>query len=403
MYIFGLGSSPFLSVRFQIGVKNPKYVYLANSLIFFIEFFGKMARSYRLRALLNGRAIVAPVRDVSTLHRICLWLGTTGPQFVRVLLSYAMNCHRGRLPLRLVALVATASFVCLNVQRHAPTLSFTRPRVTTCDGAVIGLVRGRKWYLHGDDLVTQSIMATHDFEATLGSFIRHSLSVHRGIFVDIGANVGIMTMSALELGRRVVAVEALPSNARLLRCSVALNGYSRLLKLHTVPLSAPNREHEKYCVCRPIGNPSDGILVPESQISSHPLCSHKKCESMVKSSTIDQLNIADSVGLMKIDVEGFECSILSGAEELLRSSKKPCVIVAEFNPTLQNRNGCPIHHMIRFMASWNYHPFNFDHTRGTCALAKLTEEEVDAMDVPGSLHDICWKPGSDSLPEHCGA
>jgi len=261
-----------------------------------------------------------------------------------------------------------------------------------------GVLRGRTWYLHANDTISSSVLSTHDYDPGLGKFIRESLSAFTdGIFLDIGANVGVMTSSSLQVGRYVVAVEALTDNARLLQCSANLNGYSHLLTLHNRPLSNPQQVKTKYCVCRPPGNPSDGILVPQQEAPGHAFCSESDCESPLESTTIDHLNIVDPVAVMKIDVEGLECLALSGGHALLKSNLKPCVIVAEFNPGLQNENGCTIHDMTIEMASRDYRPYRF--LDSSCATGLLTADELYAMDRPGTVHNICWMPMSP--PRHC--
>lgn len=268
-------------------------------------------------------------------------------------------------------------------------------------------VDGNPWLFHSGDAITSTVKAKGTFEPAIGNLIRRQLSIADGMMVDIGANVGVMTSVALSLGREVVAVEALPDNANLLRCSADHNGWATLLKLHNTPLADPASKSERFCVCRPIGNPSDGILVPFTQFADHPFCggdqrktkgAMEHCAEEMKSITLDEIlgSGSNPIAFMKMDIEGNECRVLKGAAATLRGGN-PCTILTEYNPGLQQYTNCTLIDMIDHMKLLGYLPHTFQ--RQGCSLKELTSVQAGKMSAPGSVHNICWKPLL--VPKHC--
>lgn len=148
---------------------------------------------------------------------------------------------------------------------------------------------------------------------------RHNV---RGLFVDVGANIGTTTMFALvhQGFSEVVAIEPEPTNASLLAATAALNELStRVRIIRAAALDHTNGAHLKV---HP-GHSAKHKITAEEGIN-------------VPTVTLDSLHLG-SVGLLWIDAEGSEGQILAGARRLLRH-RPP--IVLEYNPTaLRARKG----------------------------------------------------------------
>jgi len=295
---------------------------------------------------------------------------------------------------------STTAYSCANLTK--------RPNET-----VVALIEGNPWFLHANDAITTAVLKHGGFEFELAKYIEEAFDASQdGIFVDIGANVGILTRVVLAAGRDVIAVEALPDNARLLHCSAYMNRWSNTLTVYNVPLTEPG-VHDTYCVCRPLGNPSDGILVPREKVLSetdplratHPLLcgtsdsqpEKNHCAEELVAITLDELKIKRPIAIMKLDVEGMECVALKGAASTLKTSR-PCTILAEFNPGLQKFSTCSIFDMAEYMAGEDYFPHAWEGMDG-CSNAVVTYDGLAARDVPGELHNLCWKPKI--MPAHC--
>ena len=264
------------------------------------------------------------------------------------------------------------------------------------DEGVLLSLQGTPWLFAKEDFITQAVQSTGSFEPDIFLMIQRQLNISlEGILVDIGANVGAMTSAALSMGRKVVAIEALPDNANLLWCSADNLDRTHLLNLYNVPLADPSKAPVSFCVCRPPGNPTDGVLVPKAkfaEVCSGLLKTDQRCDDELQAATLDDLRIADPIAVMKIDVEGNECRILKGSAATIRDSK-PCVVLSEFNPGLQIHSGCSIFEMADFMASIGYLPYNFPgESSGECSSTEITRDLMADMNVPGHLYNICWKP-----------
>ena len=202
--------------------------------------------------------------------------------------------------------------------------------------------RGVQHCLHGADAITEAILQHGQFEPNIAAEIVATMSraSNDSVFVDVGANVGVMTMAALAAGHNAIAIEALPGNVRLIHCSAALNGFNEQLQVHNVALTSPQHEgSDKYCVCGPPGNPSDGIMIPYEQRLTHPYCKETVkrdgCVAELTAVTMDTLlrDTTAPIGVLKADVEGFEYMVLKGATQTLKRLR-PCLIITEYNVLL---------------------------------------------------------------------
>jgi len=122
------------------------------------------------------------------------------------------------------------------------------------------------------------------------------------VVVDVGANVGLMTIRAARRGARVVAIEADPRLAARLKANVELNRLSSVRIVEAAATSAP------------------GVVtlhLPAPGAHNHgqaSLLHHGYLQGSVEvpGVPIDDLDLAD-VGLIKIDVEGAEGEVVRGA------------------------------------------------------------------------------------------
>jgi FkbM family methyltransferase len=130
------------------------------------------------------------------------------------------------------------------------------------------------------------------------------------LFVDVGANIGVYTIWAGELGAEVIALEPASDTFALLIENVALNGYSvKPIEAAAGAICGTTRfTSGQDCVNR---------LDPEGTVEA----------AMV---TIDSLIDDRIVAGMKIDVEGFEIEVLRGCERAL-SEHRIKLIQLEWN------------------------------------------------------------------------
>ena len=141
-----------------------------------------------------------------------------------------------------------------------------------------------------------------------------SMTPTGGIFVDVGANVGLYTCAmARHVGPdgRVVAFEPMSENLRCLDRNIELNGltnvcvYPAALSNHvgTVRLFVPPSHPGGPSAATEIRNPGDWKAVGIADVT-----------------TLDTVFDDERLDLMKIDVQGHEVAMLEGAQKVIQRS-----------------------------------------------------------------------------------
>jgi FkbM family methyltransferase len=130
-----------------------------------------------------------------------------------------------------------------------------------------------------------------------------------GTVVDVGANIGFITVRAARAARRVIAIEPHPVRFRYLKRNVALNGLTNVLCINCA-VGRAEGEIGLYDVDPTLGpRPLDVSTTP-----GRGKCYH------VPLRTLDSL--VQEADLVKIDVEGYEAEVLRGATDLLASGPR---------------------------------------------------------------------------------
>jgi len=140
------------------------------------------------------------------------------------------------------------------------------------------------------------------------------------VFLDVGANVGIYTLWALDCGSDVMAVEPHPQSIKRLRENLALNGCA----VDVVAAAVGER-------------PSTMFLTTELGGANH-IVDVPGLEEVVRVdvTTIDLATEGRRIDGVKIDIEGAEHRALLGAERVLREA---ALIQVEWNGKSQMNFG----------------------------------------------------------------
>ena len=133
-----------------------------------------------------------------------------------------------------------------------------------------------------------------------------------GVFIDVGANVGIYTIWAVELGAEVIALEPADDTFALLQENIALNGYQVTM------VQAAAGDH---CGTARFSAGMDSVnsLDPAGPVEAQLV-------------TVDSLIGDRHVTGMKVDVEGFEIDVLRGCARAL-AERRIGLIQLEWNET----------------------------------------------------------------------
>lgn len=143
---------------------------------------------------------------------------------------------------------------------------------------------------------------------------------NRGVFLDVGANIGTSSLPALQYFERVIAVEAEPRNAKLMRANAALNGLGdRVTVVEAACSNAPGTVE---------------LRLSAGGHGGHAVRTAKPGSTMlpVRATTMD-LVVAEQglrpedIGLVWMDVEGYEDKVVAGAAAIVAAGV-PMVIEA---------------------------------------------------------------------------
>jgi len=136
-------------------------------------------------------------------------------------------------------------------------------------------------------------------------------------FLDLGAHIGYFSLLAASMGNPVIAIEALPANADLLRRNVSLNGYPNVRVIEAVA-----------------GIGGDVGMVTEGRNSGS---AYTRPGGSVRSRLLSDLLGKVRPNFLKVDVEGDEYKVLATSPDVLHHARAILVEVSE--EQLQRQSG----------------------------------------------------------------
>jgi FkbM family methyltransferase len=151
--------------------------------------------------------------------------------------------------------------------------------------------------------------------------------------VDVGANIGHLSLLAsgrVGPGGRVLAVEANPQTASILRKNVERNGASNVTVVEVA--CCATRGTAKFFMSSDCGKSS---LSSDNAESKH--CVDVPCDALDNVVTTGKV---DSIDVVKIDVEGAELQVLTGMEHVLKKFH-PVVVIEVKSTLLASFGGAP--------------------------------------------------------------
>lgn len=242
----------------------------------------------------------------------------------------------------------------------------------------------------------EKFMALHLLEHRLWeSHIRFAMQIVLplgGVYVDVGANIGVHALYAANLvgvKGQVLAFEPHPLTQSICHQNLEINGLLDRVTLSDLALS------DKH-----------GQTVDFEYFPQHPAMSgFKTCTDrqqkfhgtveriQVQTTTLDEVvrTRLRRPDLVKIDVEGFEVLVLQGARELLASSKDTCYLIEyEKQLTISVLGRDPISEIYDLFASFGYRPIVVGNDSRLVALSRdelVTQAGGDYLFVhPASKH-----------------
>lgn len=161
------------------------------------------------------------------------------------------------------------------------------------------------------------------------------------LFVDVGANVGIYSILAAELGAESIAIEPAPDTFALLRSNIELNGY----RIRAIPAGAGSAEGQMRFTS---GKDCANLVDPQGPAE-------------VQLLTVDSLIGDRMAGGLKVDVEGYEIEVLRGATKAL-GEKRIRLIQLEWNTTSESAVGTDRRPIAALLSSYGYSLYRPDNS-----------------------------------------
>ena len=231
-----------------------------------------------------------------------------------------------------------------------------------------------------DHSVSRPIAANH-YETHLRPFFEAQLR-QGATFVDVGANVGfyaVMAARAVGPTGRVHAFEPNPENCRLILLSAERNGFDNI-EVHPVALGGSTGHALFHTHLGSNGglvtSGVDALLQPTTTVA--PLA------------RLDDI-IQDRVDLIKIDVEGAEGLVVSGATKLL-DAHRPTVLTEFSLDMLRRVSGMEGADYLRLWTDRGYTPFLCDRASGELLTIEDTDRFVADFDSPYRIEDLVMRP-----------
>lgn len=167
------------------------------------------------------------------------------------------------------------------------------------------------------DFVTRGV-----YEKSIIEWASRELIRSDQVFVDIGAHVGTYALSFAPHVAEVHAFECSPRTHNILCANIALRNLDYKVKAYNTALGDTAGEIEYYI--RSSDGGGNGVLEFEKD--------HSTDHIRVKMQTLDSFEL-NNVGLIKIDVEGFEKQVVQGALETLRRNNYPKLLFESWSPS----------------------------------------------------------------------
>lgn len=216
-----------------------------------------------------------------------------------------------------------------------------------------------------------------------------------GYFLDIGANIGLISLPFSNLVARrgdvapdVFCIEAVQANLDRLRENVNLNRKEETI----TPIGKAVGERQKFVEIQVEGNLRDGAGTGTANIladgTDHP-CERIPLEITTINKLMDSGELPQDCSLVKIDADGYDLKILEGATDLLATSRP--VIFGEFMRHCLAWHGQTHEDVVAFVGQFDYRVFSKDESVWQFLPWDKNPVESDLLIVPEEkIVDLNW-------------
>lgn len=186
-------------------------------------------------------------------------------------------------------------------------------------------IDGHRIFLDTNDLhMSIHMLENGVWEPQIRKIICASLNKD-GVYVDVGANIGLHAVYAAGLvgsKGKVYAIEPNNQVYNILKTNMDINGFFDRAVLYNIAISNANENSKLYIYN---GHAGGSGLGKEVKYKTDYI------EQKVSTSTLDLVLEGQKVDVLKIDVEGFEANVIGGALSVL-ASNPDITIIMEWHP-----------------------------------------------------------------------
>jgi FkbM family methyltransferase len=189
---------------------------------------------------------------------------------------------------------------------------------------------GLRFRLHPHEQVSRHIYVEHNYGKAVVEILLRA-APHFRSFVDCGANIGAVSVPFTRSSNlSTLAIEPVGINAALLRENIAMNGLTDRI---TVVQAALGEERGRQSIFLSQNNLGDNRMWNGEERRD----TTEEVEVLLLDDLLDKYPSLKPPFLIKIDVQGYEYKVFSGARRLM---SQPCCILAEFWPKGLAGAGC---------------------------------------------------------------
>jgi FkbM family methyltransferase len=228
-----------------------------------------------------------------------------------------------------------------------------------------------------DNGVERSIYYSGTYEAgTLHMF--NKILRNGDIFIDVGSNIGLMTIyAAMQVGPsgKVFAFEPEPDTFNILESNCKLNKLDNIV-LNNIALGAEDKE---------------ALIFPNPEINRGASSLIRKAGAEGKKVLVKRLddyitvNGINNVRLMKIDIEGYELEMLRGSLSFLSGIDAPVICIEYSNEVSHTAEVGDVYEFIKALNKYRIYKF----TQWKGDVCKLTEVH-SKDDMPHHDNVFCF-------------
>ena len=240
-------------------------------------------------------------------------------------------------------------------------------------------VFGNKLFLNKKGLAL-SISHYGTYEKLEAKIMEEKIKVGN-ITVDVGANIGLHTLNMARIvgnTGRVFAFEPDPSNFEILEKNVKINNYQNII----LEQKAVGDKHGRTTLYQS-DNPGNHRLFP--------LTKQAKGQIQVELTSLDKYfidsNLANKINFIKIDVEGFEFSVLKGMKNILKNNKKIKILFENMQINTIQAGFTPIK-VLNYLTSYDFKLFCLDDSTKKLLHVSNNEEILKLCVTPNNYISI---------------